>query len=85
MKKYLNIIFLQGEDAEEVLEIIRSQGESVAMNYLKEWDMGDSCDESETHPAGRSDSSFIRGDYIMNYNDSLSYVGLCRVVESEVS
>lgn len=36
MKKYLNIIFLQGEDAEEVLEIIRSQGESAAMNYLKE-------------------------------------------------
>ena len=55
------------------------------MNYLKEWDMGDSCDESETHPAGRSDSSFIRGDYIMSYNDSLSYVGLCRVVESEAS
>ena len=85
MKKYLNIIFLQGEDAEEVLEIIRDQGESAAMNYLKEWDMGDSCDESETHPAGRSDSSFIRGNYIMNYNDSLSYVGLCRVVESEAS
>ena len=85
MKKYLNIIFLQGKDAEDFLEIIRDLGESAAMNYLKEWDMGDSCDESETHPAGRSDSSFISGAYIMSYNKSLSYVGLCRVVESEAS
>ena len=35
--KYSEIVFLQGEEATEALEILEKEGENVAFQYLLQW------------------------------------------------
>lgn len=83
---YYEIVFLQGDEAREALELLDREGETAAMNHLAQWDFGG---ESEHSPAGKpwgsSDHVVRDGDYFMSYNLRLGYIGLCRRIVREPS
>ena len=77
---YLNIVFMQNsQDTEEPLRILEEQGEHAALEYLKQWDYGDACEERDEPSAGTDDTIYREGDYIMSYNLRLEYIGLERI------
>ena len=84
MKKYMEIVFIQNEEAETPLKILEEQGEDAAMNYLRQWDYGD--DDGEIYyrnPGGSGDSAYRKGNFVMSYNTSLGYIGLCKIIDEE--
>jgi len=76
-KNYQEIIFLQGSEAEEALNILEEQGEEKVVSYLSQWDYGDSPVTDEK-PWGTSDVVAFVDGYILTYNRSLGYIGLCK-------
>lgn len=83
MREYLSIVFIHNEEAEEPLNILDNEGESAALQYLARWDYGENDGEIyDEIPAGSDDSIYHEDGYIMNYNTSLSYIGLCKMIET---
>jgi hypothetical protein len=39
--RWISVIFLQGEEADELLDWIGHNGPSAAIEYLQQWDFGD--------------------------------------------
>ncbi len=39
--RWVNLIFMQGEDADEVLDMIDTDGATAGLDHLKNWDFGD--------------------------------------------
>ena len=76
--QYGDIIFLQDDQANEVMNILREKGEDAAMDYLSQWDYGDVGEVRDEIPAGNADEKYERGEYIMHYNTPLGYAGLIR-------
>ena len=84
MQKFQEIVFIQGEEAEEPLNILDSEGESAALQYLAQWNYGENDGEIyDEIPAGSNDSTYTEDCYIMNYNTSLGYIGLCKMIEAK--
>jgi len=81
-RTFSSIVFMQGEEANEPLEILNSQGEKAALNYLMQWDMADSHDTSVGSRAGRNDDQYQEGNYLMSWNDRIGYIGLERIEDS---
>ena len=74
--RYEDVVFLQGEEADEALEILNNQGEDAAMDYLTQWHFpGEHMGSSELNH-GSSDNTYERDGYIMSYNIPLNYIGL---------
>lgn len=74
--KYEDVIFIQGEEADEPLQILRDQGQDAAMEYLKQWhDSGNHMGRNEL-PHGTSDQTYEKDGYHMAWNDRLGYIGL---------
>lgn len=83
MRRYFQIVFMQGDEAAEVLPIIEHQGELAAIDFLSQWDFGpESQHTAEPAPWGSGDRLYRSGQYILSYNTRLGYVGLCRVAEA---
>ena len=78
--KYKEIIFLQGEEATEPLEILEKEGENAAFQYLLQWDYGESPITEGNSPFGSTDKLFYREHFIMCYNNKVGYIGLIEVV-----
>ena len=79
--KYRNIVFVQGEEAEKVLNILDKQGEEAALNYLLQWNYGDSPEEErEDQPWGNSDIIYKKDNFVMSYNEKIGYAGLIEVI-----
>jgi hypothetical protein len=84
--KWVSVVFLQGGEAEPVLEIIDQQGADAAIEYLAGWDHGqDTVDSAmeygyvyDTAPRTPADVVATRGDYAVTYSHGLNYVGLAR-------
>jgi len=83
-KTYESIVFMQGEEADEVLDILEEQGEEAAMDFLMQWDMGEGGEEYDTPPWGEADKLYEKGDYVMSYNTGLPAFGLTRIVEGSI-
>lgn len=84
MQKFQEIVFIQGEEAEELLEILKSRGESAALQYLVQWDYGEGDgDIHDENPAGSNDSTYSEGCYIISYSTTLGYIGLCKIIEAK--
>lgn len=83
--KYYEIVFLQGDEAEEPLKILRDDGEKAALKYLTDWDYGKEMEHSPVEqPWGDDDDIYEDEDYVMSYNQKLGYIGLVRrVVKDE--
>lgn len=76
---YEDIIFMQGEEANEALEILESKGEIAVIEFLSNWDYGDGPINEESQ-AGISDRTFKDGDYLLTWNFRWGYIGLERIV-----
>jgi len=72
-----HIVFLQGNEAEIPLDMLKDQGEEVAIEYLLQWDYGEG--EYHNHSCwGNSDTVYNQDDLILTYNERLGYIDLCR-------
>ena len=84
-KVYRSIVFLQGDQATEALDVLNLNGEDAALEMLAQYDAWDSGGEHEEteEPWGTSDDTFegeVGGvPYVMSYNTRLGYIGLCRI------
>jgi hypothetical protein len=84
--KYSNIIFLQGDEADEVINILNKKGEQKAFDQLQEWNYGESPIEENNSegytPWGSRDHLYKVENYVMSYNLGIPYIGLTEVIES---
>ena len=82
-----SIVFVQDDEADEPLNILRDNGEEATIEYLAQWDYGDETQfasevnghtySSPADCAGTHDTVSIVGDYALTYNLRIGYVGLC--------
>lgn len=75
-KRYEIIVFMQGEETEETMEILNQFGALRALNHLKQWHYLNEHETSSELGFGSNDRTFTNGRYIMNWNSGLPYVGL---------
>lgn len=78
MKHFYQIVFQQDHEATEALRVLDEHGKDAAIDYLAQWDNGDSESRLKSS-AGSSDRTYQRGDYLLTYNLYLGYIGLERV------
>lgn len=84
--RWINVVFLQGQEADEVLDMIDADGASVGLNYLKSWDYGDETTEAamengyvyDEPPSGPLEHELREGDYHLAYSHSFDHVALYR-------
>lgn len=84
--RWISVVFLQGDEADEVLELIDSQGTDAAIEHLAGYDYGDETVEAaianghvyDEPQSGAMDRTATRDVYTLTYNASLGYAGLYR-------
>ncbi|MGO4680252.1 hypothetical protein [Microbacterium sp. 2MCAF23] len=84
--RYVNVVFLQGEEADEVLDIIQLAGTSAGIEHLAGHDHGAETVDAALEngyvytepPVAKLDRTATNGAYTIVYNPFLSYVGLYR-------
>lgn len=85
-ERWISVVFLQGSEADPVLEIIDRQGADAAIEYLAGWDMADETEDAalengyvyDAPPQTPTDRLATRDVYALTYNPNLGYVGLTR-------
>lgn len=85
-RRWVNVVFLQGSEADEVLDLIDVEGVQAGIAHLVQWDFGDETTgaafmNGEVYhelPAGHWDRSFEADGYVLTYNPQMGYVGLVR-------
>ena len=88
--RWVSVVFLQGSEAEPVMEIIDRQGPDAAIAYLAAWDYGEETVSAamengyvyETAPQTPADRLVKDGDYALTYSPGLNYVGLSRRIDA---
>lgn len=77
---YANIVFLQGDEADELIEEVINGNHAEVMEHLKQWDMGgdSECDVCKESPWGKQDATYTVGKYTLSWNRQMGYIGLCR-------
>ena len=75
-ERYEDVVFIQGDEAEEPLEILRNQGKMAALKYLTQWHSPGHHMGRHELPFGTDDEIFRHGDYIMGWNSRIGYIGL---------
>ena len=85
-RRWVNVVFLQGAEADEVLELIDVEGVKAGIAHLAQWDFVDETTAAafvngevyDQLPAGQLDRSFEADGYVVTYNQQMGYVGLVR-------
>lgn len=85
-KDYRHIIFLQGDEATEVMSNLDLRGIESTVTMLLEYDLcQEACRHTDYSPAGESDTSYLTtAGYELTWNNKLGYIGLCEVTEIPV-
>jgi hypothetical protein len=85
--KFAQIVFLQGEEANEVGEMLNDHGIDEALTYLRQWDMGEYHDVRDASSAVQD--VFTRehreGPFFMSWNPYVGYFSLERLVADDYS
>lgn len=84
--RWVNVVFLQGDEAERPLRILGELGQVDAVDYLAQWDYGDETTQAALENGyvydepgeGTNDQGAISGDYALVVNPHLGYVSLLR-------
>jgi hypothetical protein len=76
LDKYEDVVFLQGDDAFQPLEILDSKGADAALEYLKQWHYPGEHMGSQELGHGSSDETYEKDGYVMSWNSRLGYIGL---------
>ena len=74
--QYTSIVFLQNEDAQPALTLYRSGDVQGAIDYMKQWDMGEYYDCANETGHGSADRTHEDGDYTAAFNTGLDYCSL---------
>lgn len=84
--RWISVVFLQGEQADEALEVIEWDGTDAAIGHVAGYDYGEETVQAalengyvyDTVPTGATDRVATRDVYTLTYNHSFGYVGLLR-------
>lgn len=87
--RWVSVCFLQGEDADEVLQMIDDEGVDNALQFLTNWDYGEETTQAalenghvyDLPPTGPLEQEVRVGNYDMTYSHSFGHVGLYRLHE----
>lgn len=74
--QFAPIIFLQGNEADEPLRLLKKKSVLAVVRYLQEWDYGDYNEIRDEPSKGRADNYETHIGYLIFWNSSLSYIGL---------
>lgn len=74
--RYEDVVFMQDEEAEEPLNILNTQGEDAAMEYLKQWHNPGQHMGRNNLGHGSNDEIYEKDGYIMSWNSRIGYIGL---------
>jgi hypothetical protein len=89
---YECIVFCQGDDADEPLDLLYNRHDTVsyhgptaesidaAFSYLAQWDYGDPAEQCADPASGAQDDVWEQGGYRLTAHLGLGYVGLERVI-----
>ena len=86
-RRWINVVFLQGEDADEVLDLIDRDGTAAGVEHLKGWDYGEETTQAalengyvyDEPPTGALDRVITGEDgYTLTYNPFAGHVSLLR-------
>lgn len=86
MSRWVSVVFLQGQDADEVLAIIDRDGTDAAIEHLSGFDLGEETTQAalvngyvyDTIPTGPLDHTTTDGIYTLTYNHDQGHVSLLR-------
>lgn len=89
-RRWISVVFLQGEEADEVLELIDRDGPHAGIEHLTGWDYGTETTDAalvngyvyDEPPTSLLDRTLTEGDYTLTYNPSLGHVSLLRVLDT---
>ncbi|QYF98311.1 hypothetical protein [Microbacterium sp. PAMC21962] len=84
--RWVSVVFLQGQDADEVLAIIDRDGTDAAIEHLAGFDMGEETTQAalvngyvyDEPPTGPLDRVIEQGGYVLTYNHDHGHVSLLR-------
>lgn len=85
-REFINVVFLQGEEADQIIETITLHGADQAIEHLAGHDFGDETVEAalengyvyDQPPVGQLDKTATRDVYTLVYNPFMGHVGLYR-------
>lgn len=85
-RRWISVVFLQGDEADEIRDLIDRDGLTAALDHLKNFDYGDETTDAalvngyvyDTPPAGTTDTVVEDGDYTLTYSRALGHVSLLR-------
>lgn len=85
-RRWISVVFLQGDEADEVLDLIDRDGPDAAIEHLCGWDYGDETTDAalengyvyDEPPTGQLDRTVSDGDYTLTYNPFMGHVSLLR-------
>ena len=86
-RRWLNVAFLQGEEADAVLDLIDRDGAEAAIAHLSGYDYGEETTQAalengdvydDQPPTGSTNRTVQDGRYALTYNHGLGHVGLYR-------
>ena len=86
VRRWISVVFLQGDEADEVLDLIDAQGVDAAFEHLAGYDYGDETVEAaianghvyDRPQAGAADRTATQDVYTLTYSSLLGHVGLYR-------
>lgn len=86
VSRWVSVVFLQGQDADEVLAIIDRDGTDAAIEHLAGFDMGEETTQAalvngyvyDTIPTGALDRTTSSGIYTLTYNHDNGHISLLR-------
>src|SRR5690625_1615402 len=84
VQRYVTVVFLQGEEADQVLDQIDADGITAGIQHLQGWDYGNETTDTalahgyvyDTVPTGALDWTAELGDYVLVTNRHLGPVSL---------
>lgn len=84
--RWLSVVFLQGSEADDVLDLIDRDVPDAAIAHLRNWDYGDETTDAalengyvyDEPPTGQLDRVAIDGDYTLTYNPFMGHINLLR-------
>jgi len=85
-KRWINVVFLQGDDADQALQMLDREGTDALIEYLAGYDVGDDTVQAalangyvyDEPPNGPLDRTATRDVYTLTYNHDFGYVSLLR-------
>jgi hypothetical protein len=88
-RRWISVVFLQGEEADEVLDVIDRDGPRAGIEHLARWDYGTETTDAalvngyvyDEPPNGLLDRTITDGNYTLIYNPSLGHASLLRALD----